>query len=105
MFNFERDHADIHEELDDPKERGYIREFYMRFTTRGIYPKDLKSEYRTIEDELNHKITLKEIVANTILNTNDEAVIKNAIDNAPIDTYHTFMKCAIYTMNDFAVQV
>jgi enoyl-[acyl-carrier-protein] reductase (NADH) len=107
MFNFERDHAEIDEELEEPNESGYVREFYMRFTTRGIYPVDLqgKSHFRTIEEDLNAKITLKEIVANTILNSNNENYIKYAIDNAPIDTYHTFLKCAIYTLNDFAVQV
>lgn len=107
MFNFERDHGEIDDEMDNKKDHGFVREYYMRFTTRGIYPSDLanKSCYRSIQDELNSKITLKQQVVNTILNTNNESFIKSAIDNAPIDTYHTFLKCAIYSLNDFAVQV
>lgn len=107
MFDFERDHNEIDEELEEDKDRGYIREYYMRFTTRGIYPSDVagKTHYRSVENELNAKMTLKQLAINNILNTNDESAIKYAIDNAPIDTYHSFLKCAIYTLNDFAVQV
>lgn len=109
MFNFERDHAEIHEELEESnvKDKRYIREFYMRFTSRGIYPTDLqsKNEFRSIEENLNANITLKELTINSILNTNNEELIKATIKNAPIDTYHVFLKCAIYTFNDFVVRV
>ena len=107
MFDFDQDHEEIYSELDDPKDRGYIREFYMRFTTRGIYPNDLagRTKFQSIQDELNSKLSLKELAVNTILSTNNQSLIKSSIKNAPIDIYHVFLKCALYTLNDFAVEV
>lgn len=107
-FNFGIDHAEMREELVENKERWYIREYYLRMVSRGIYPQDLHSKYdfkSSIENELNANITLKELAVNAILNTNVVSFIKQSIDNSPKDLYHVFLKCALYSLNEFVVQV
>lgn len=106
-FNFERDHSEIHSKLEDSVEYKYLREFYLRFNTRGIYPSNLanKSSYKSIEDELNANFSLRTLCCNTILNSNDENFIVNSISQAPANLYIVFLKCALYSMNDFAVHV
>lgn len=106
-FDFERDHSDIHAKLTYEIEYKYLREFYLRFNTRGIYPSNLKNktEYKSIEQTLNSNISLRTLCSNAILSSNDDTFITNSINSVPSDLYKTFLKCALYSLNDFAVDV
>ncbi|RNA17388.1 hypothetical protein BpHYR1_000500, partial [Brachionus plicatilis] len=107
LFNFEADHSQIEVNLRDGIEHKYLREFYLRFNSRGIYSHQIcsKTQYQSVQDHLNSKATLKTLACNAILNTANQAFIQFAINTSPSCLYETFLKCSIYNMNDFAVKV
>ncbi|CAF0789927.1 unnamed protein product [Brachionus calyciflorus] len=107
LFNFERDHTEIYEKIDDSIEYKYLREFYLRLNSRGIYSNDIsnKKSYKSIENELNSKITLTTLSCNTILSSNDENYLNYVINSMPTSLYKLFLKCSMYQMKDFAVHL
>ncbi|CAF0837130.1 unnamed protein product [Brachionus calyciflorus] len=104
-FNFERDHSEILSKISDSAEYKYLREFYLRLNSRGIYTKQINNRqtYQPIEDYLNSNSPLSCLSCNSILNTNDENFIKYTIDTVPKNLYKTLLKCSLLTMNDYAI--
>lgn len=107
LFNFEIDHCQIEEKLRDGIEHKYLREFYLRFNSRGIYSHQIaaKTFYQSIQDQLNSKANLKTLACNSILNSANQVYIKFVINTIPACLFYTLLKCSIYSMNDFAVKV
>ncbi|RNA34550.1 hypothetical protein BpHYR1_051534 [Brachionus plicatilis] len=85
-FNFDTDHSEIDSKPIDTIDFKYLREFYLRLSSRGIYPNQIcdRKVYQSIEDYLNSNSTLTTLCCNTILNSNDENFIRNSLKLKPI---------------------
>ena len=105
MFNFAIEHSSLDSLLEKSKNRRSFRDFYLGFKSRGAYSKDIKSKksFKTIEQQLNSNITLKELCCISILNSDRK--YEQVLDLVPKDLYKVFLKCAIYTLHDYAVEV
>lgn len=107
LFNFEADHSQIELRLRDGIEHRYLREYYLRFNSRGIYTQliSAKTKYQSIQDQLNSNASLQTLACNSILKTADQAYLKYAINTMPSCLYQILFKCSIFNMNDLAVKV
>ena len=105
MYNFTVEHSILDSLLEKSKNRRYFRDFYLGIKSRGAYSKDVKNKtsFKTIEKQLNSNMTLKELCCISILNT--DCKYEQVIDLVPKDLYKVFLKCAIYTLHDYAVEV
>lgn len=106
-FNFDTDHSEIDSKPVDTIDFKFLREFYLRFNSRGIYSNQIgdRKVYQSIEDHLNSKNTLTTLCCNTILNTNSEYFIQSSLKLVPKYLFKSLLKSALFTMNDFAVHV
>lgn len=106
-FNFDTDHSEVDSKPTDTIDSRYLREFYLRLNSRGIYSNQIcdRRLYQSIEDYLNSKNTLSILCCNTILNTNNENLIQSSLKLVPKHLYEPMLKCSLYTMNDLAIHV
>jgi len=81
-------------------------DFQMFLTIDGVYSSDIKAKenFRDLEKQLNAKITLKEMCCNKLLGMY-KVHDQDLIEKIPKESYETFLKCAIYSLNKDAIKV